>query len=88
MIYPGNPGRFEVAVNAPVVFLVVGNNDELANGVVELYSKYRKANVSAELHIYSNAGHGFGIRESNTGAVAGWIDRFYEWLLDRNFVKK
>jgi len=88
LIYPGNPGRFEVAAKAPAVFLVAGNNDDLANGIVEVYSKYKKANVPAELHIYSNAGHGFGIRDSNTGAVAGWIDRFYDWLADRNFVNK
>ena len=88
LIYPGNPQRFEVALNAPPVFLVAGNNDDLATGAAEVYLKYKKANVPAELHIYSNAGHGFGIRDSNTGAAAGWIDRFYEWLVDRKFVKK
>jgi acetyl esterase/lipase len=90
LIYPGNSGRFEVVNNAPPVFLVGGYNDrdDIAQGIAEVYLKYKKAKVPAELHIYSNAGHGFGIRERNKGAVAGWIDRFYDWLSDRNFLSK
>lgn len=87
LIYPGNSKRFEVVNNTPPVFLLAGYNDEIAKGIVDVYLKYKNANVPAELHIYSNAGHGFGIREKNTGAVTGWIDRFYEWLLDRELVK-
>ena len=89
LIYPGNSSRFEVVTNAPPVFLVGGYNDraDIAQGIAEVYIKYKKANVPAELHIYSNAGHGFGMREKNKGAVAGWIDRFYDWLSDRGFVK-
>ena len=90
LIYPGNSSRFEVAVNAPPVFLVGGYNDrpDIAEGIAQVYLKYKKANIPAELHIYSNAGHGFGMRERNKGAVAGWIDRFYDWLSDRGFLKK
>jgi endo-1,4-beta-xylanase len=90
LIYPGGSDRFEVAVNAPPVFLVGGYQDrsDISEGVAELYLKYKRANIPAELHIYSEAGHGFGLRTSNHGAVAGWIDRFYEWLSDRGFVKK
>jgi acetyl esterase/lipase len=90
LIYPGNSGRFEVVNNAPPVFLVGGYNDraDISEGIAEVYLKYKKAGVSAELHIYSNAGHGFGMRPKNTGAVAGWPSRFEEWLSDRGFLKK
>jgi endo-1,4-beta-xylanase len=90
LIYPGNSERFEVVANSPPVFLVGGYNDraDIAEGIAEVYLKYKKANVPAELHIYSNAGHGFGMRKKNTEAVAGWIDRFYDWLSDRGFLKK
>jgi acetyl esterase/lipase len=90
LIYPGNSGRLDVADNAPPVFLVGGYNDrpDIAEGLALLYIKYKKAKVSAELHIYSNAGHGFGIRERNRGAVTGWPSRFEEWLTDRGFLKK
>jgi acetyl esterase/lipase len=90
LIYPGNSGRFEVVPNAPPVFLVGGYGDraDIALGVAEVYMKYKKASIPAELHIYSNAGHGFGMREKNRGAVAGWPSRFEEWLSDRGFLKK
>jgi len=90
LIYPGNSARFEVVPNAPPVFIVGGYNDraDIAEGLALVYIKYKKANVHAELHIYSNAGHGFGMRDRNKGAVAGWIDRFHEWLSDRGFLKK
>ena len=90
LIYPGNSGRYEVANNAPPVFLVGGYGDrpDIAEGIVQVYLKYKKAGVSAELHIYSNAGHGFGMRARNTGAVTGWPSRFEEWLNDRGFLKK
>ena len=90
LIYPGNSSRYEVVANAPPVFLVGGFNDrpDIAEGIAQVYLKYKKANIPAELHIYSNAGHGFGMRERNKGAVAGWIDRFYDWLSDRGFLSK
>lgn len=90
LIYPGGADRFEVAANAPPVFLVGGYNDrkDISEGVAEVYLKYKKANVPAEIHIYSEAGHGFGLRAGNHGAVAGWIDRFEEWLSDKGFLKK
>ena len=74
LIYPGNSGRFEVANNAPPLFIVGGFKDrtDISEGVAKVYLKYKQAGVSAELHIYSNVGHGFGMRPTNKGAVAGW----------------
>jgi endo-1,4-beta-xylanase len=90
LIYPGNSARFEVVPNAPPVFLVGGYGDraDIAEGLAQVYLKYKKAGVPAEIHIYSNAGHGFGMRDRNKGAVAGWPARLAEWLDDRGFLKK
>ena len=73
LIYPGNSARFEVVPNAPPIFLVGGYNDrdDIAIGIAEVYIKYKKANVPAELHIYSNAGHGFGMREKKQRRRSG-----------------
>jgi acetyl esterase/lipase len=74
LIYPGNSKRFEVANDAPPVFLLAGYNDEIAKGVVDVYLKYKNAGVPAELHIYSNAGHGFGVRKKTRVLLpGGWI---------------
>ena len=81
-IYPGNPARFELVANAPPLFILGGSNDraDIADGMAQVYLKYRKANVPAEIHIYANTGHGFGLRKTNKGPVASWLDRFTEWI--------
>jgi acetyl esterase/lipase len=90
LVYPGGTARFEVAKNAPPLLLVGGFNDraDIAEGIAQVYLKYKKAGIPAELHIYSNAGHGFGMRERNKDASAGWPSRFVEWLNDLGFLKK
>jgi acetyl esterase/lipase len=90
LIYPGNSGRFDIVPNAPPLFLVGGYKDraDIAEGIANVYLKYKKAGVPAELHIYATAGHGFGMRATNKGSIAGWPDRFTEWLSDMGFLKK
>jgi endo-1,4-beta-xylanase len=89
LIYPGNSARFTVSKNSPPVFIVCGYNDrpDISKGMAELYLKYKEAGVPAELHIYSNAGHGFGMRATNKTASAGWPLRLAEWLTDIGIVK-
>jgi endo-1,4-beta-xylanase len=90
LIYPGNSSRLDVVNNAPPVFIVGGYQDrkDISEGVARLYLKYKEAGVSAELHIYANVGHGFGMRTTNKGAVTGWLQRFTEWMDDMGFLKK
>ena len=54
LIYPGGSDRFEVVTNAPPVFIAGGYNDraDIAEGMAQIYLKYKKAGVQAELHIY------------------------------------
>jgi len=90
LIYPGGSNRFEVVNDVPPLFLVGGYKDrsDIAEGIAQVYLKYKKAGVPAELHIYANAAHGFGMRSTNKGGVAGWPERFREWLSDMGFLKK
>ena len=90
LIYPGRSRDIQPIKDQPPVFLACGYNDrqDISEGLAELYLRYKKAGVPAELHIYSAAGHGFGLRESSRGAVAGWTARFSEWLGDRGFLKR
>jgi acetyl esterase/lipase len=90
LIYPGGSSKFEVVKNAPPLFLVAGYNDrkDIAEGLAQVYLKYKQAGVPVELHIYAKAGHGFGMRTPAKGAVSGWPERFTEWLNDMDFLKK
>jgi endo-1,4-beta-xylanase len=88
LIYPGRSERFTVAEDAPPLFIVCGYNDrpDISRGMAELYLKYKDAGVPAELHIYAEAGHGFGVRASDRGAHASWPERFKDWLGDRGML--
>lgn len=90
LIYPGRSNDIQPAREQPPVFLTCGYNDrqDISEGLAELYLRYKRAGVPAELHIYSAAGHGFGLRDTSKGAVAGWPARFVDWLGDRGFLKQ
>lgn len=89
LIYPGKSKLIEVAKDTPQAFIVCGYTDrpDIAHGMAEVYLKFKEAGVPAELHIYSAAGHGFGVREGTKGAVARWPARLEEWLSDKVLTK-
>lgn len=82
LFYPGGTNKMDAVKNAPPLFIAGGSNDspEMVEGMTKIYLKYKQSGLSAELHIYANTGHGFGMRSSNIGPVAGWPERFTEWL--------
>jgi endo-1,4-beta-xylanase len=90
LIYPGSSGRIAVTKESPPAFLACGYKDrpDISKGLAEVYLKFKEAGVPAELHIYAEAGHGFGLRETNRGAMAGWPGQFAEWLTDLGMLKK
>ena len=89
LIYPGTSNLFTVEKGMPPVFIACGYGDrpDIAEGMASLYLKYKAAGVKAELHIYSNAGHGFGYRPGTTTAAGAWPFRFREWLEDSGLLK-
>ena len=92
LIYPGRSGDVVPGKDAPPAFLACGEKDrqDIAEGLAEMYLRFKRAGVSAELHVYAGVGHGFGLRPTMKGPLAGWPDRFAEWLDGRGFqaVKK
>ncbi len=66
LIYPGGrPESFNVTKETPPAFLLVADNDRLADRTIAVYSALKKAGVSAELHIYARGGHGFGMHDTH-----------------------
>ncbi len=90
LIYPGLPRDMRLSKETPAAFLVCGENDRqnISQGLPELYLALKRAGVSAELHVYAGAGHGFGLRAANKGAVADWPARFREWLEAKRFLTR
>jgi len=89
LIYPAIPRDMNLSKQTPPAFLLCGEKDRenISQGLPELYLALKKAGVSAELHVYAGVGHGFGMRDRNKGAIAGWPARFHEWLDASGFLK-
>ena len=90
LVYPAIPRDMQLSKEAPPAFLVCGENDRqnISQGLPELYLALKRAGASAELHVYTAVGHGFGMRDRNRGAASGWIARFHDWLDARGFLKQ
>jgi len=71
----------DVPADAPPLFALCATDDplDLAAGSVKLYQQWIEAGVSAELHMYSKGGHGFGMKTQNL-PTDSWIERFGDWL--------
>jgi acetyl esterase/lipase len=89
LIYPGRSGDIQPTKESPPAFLACSYTDrkDISEGLAEVYLRFKKAGVPAELHIYATGGHGFGLRASNRRAVGAWAVRFEEWMTDSGFLK-
>jgi acetyl esterase/lipase len=66
--------------DAAPLFIALASDDDMAvRSSLPLYTKWRDAGHPAELHIFAQGGHGFGMRRQGLPAD-GWIDRFGDWL--------
>lgn len=73
--------EIEVPSDAPPAFIVAAADDLLvpATSSTKLFNDWVAAGKSAEMHIYSKGGHGFGMQKKSL-PVDGWINRFQDWL--------
>jgi len=89
LLYPAHPEIIQPTKDAPPAFLCWGFADfpMIADGMGTVYPRFRDVRVPVEMHVYSDAGHGFGLRPNDTSPAGKWIDRFYEWLGSRGQLK-
>ena len=87
-IYPAVPDDVNPPKDAPPLFLVQADDDKTVptpDHSVRLYEAWHNAGISAELHIYSRGGHGFGMKKRGL-PVDTWPARFLDWLQLQNIV--
>jgi endo-1,4-beta-xylanase len=89
LIYPGRAGNIWPTKSSPPAFLAASVDDrpDISEGLAEVYLRFKRAGVPAELHIYRSGGHGFGLRPANKRPFAQWIARFGEWMDDAGLLK-
>jgi len=90
LIYPAGIDQLKVLKNSPPLFLLGGwlDDPEISEGISKIYLKYKRAGIFAEMYIYADAGHGFGVRKNDPAAVSKWPLRFEEWLGRCAFLRK
>ena len=68
----------------PPTFIVHTHNDRSSSlGGALFYVGLKNAGVSAELHIYENGGHGYGVRARPNSNIGTWSNRMVDWLKKR-----
>jgi acetyl esterase/lipase len=88
-IYPGRYEPPSVPANAPPLFVVHATDDRTVpvDAAVGLYNAWNREKASAELHVFSSGGHGFGLRKM--GSVADrWTELLTGWLAERGWLRR
>lgn len=78
-----------VPPQTPPVFLVHGHNDLISppEHSVLMYLALKKAGISAELHLFANTAHDFGVRSADR-PYAQWTDLCQRWMRDQQFLRE
>ena len=78
----------QVTDQTPPAFLVHASDDKGVNpnNSIVFYQALLKHNIPAEIHIYQNGGHGFGMHNPTTKEE--WIDRCQNWMDANGWLKK
>ena len=77
----------QVPSDAPPIFLLAATDDQLglAADSVQIYQDWLAAKKPAELHLYADGGHGFGMRRQNLPSDR-WIELFAAWMKTRGLI--
>lgn len=74
--------EIQVTANTPPTFIMQTEDDPInAENGLYYYLALKKAKVPAEIHLYPNGGHGYGIR-SKTGGTSEYTQLIEKWLSD------
>lgn len=74
-----------VTPRTPPVFLLHAADDEsvVVDNALVLHRALRRARVPVDLHVFSQGGHGFGLRGATDAPVAVWPELVLRWIADR-----
>jgi acetyl esterase/lipase len=71
----------EVSADVPPTFIVHTDDDASTSlGAVLFYAELKKLKIAAELHVYGDGGHGYGLRKVPGSQISTWTDHAAHWL--------
>lgn len=78
----------QVPKSCPPTYLVHTDDDRSSSlGAVLFYAGLKKQGIPAELHVYGNGGHGYGLRAVKGSEISSWPDHAAHWLSTRGLLK-
>lgn len=85
-VYGTLMGDRPIPLAAPPAFIAAATDDSTlaSSSSLAVYSAFRKAMVPAELHIFENGGHGFGVLRQGKSSDQ-WMELLDRWLLVHRF---
>jgi acetyl esterase/lipase len=88
-IYAVAPENYQPPADAPPIFAAVAFDDNVrmtstATGLIE---KWKQVKVPAELHIFPDGGHGFGMNKKGKASDA-WTALLAQWLRRMNLLPR
>ncbi len=72
---------------APAFIVHTHDDGSTAVGAAKLYIALKQNEVPAELHVYQNGGHGYGVRPRPNSVISSWPERGTEWLKIRGLLE-
>ena len=80
-IYAVAPTDYKVPADAPPIFAAVALDDRemMTSTATGLLDNWKKAGRSAELHVFVDGGHGFGMNKKGKACDA-WTDLLESWM--------
>jgi acetyl esterase/lipase len=88
-IYAVAPEGYQVPADAPPLFTAVAydDNPRMTTTATALLDNWKKAKVPAELHVFPDGGHGFGMNRKGKSSDM-WTDLLGQWLQRLGLVAK
>jgi acetyl esterase/lipase len=88
-VYPAMRSAVPVPADAPPLFIIFSDDDQSVppDSAARCYAAWHAAGIPAELHIFGNGGHGWGMgQDGNLSDV--WFGLFTNWLETRRLLTK
>ena len=78
----------QVSSQTPPTFLVLADDDNVVppRNSIEFYMALKKYKIPAEMHVFRDGGHGFGMNKKNL-PVDQWPNLFIQWLKAQGITK-
>ncbi|WP_425613728.1 alpha/beta hydrolase [Anatilimnocola sp. NA78] len=78
----------QVPKTCPPTYIVHTDDDRSSSlGAALFYAGLKKHGIPAELHVYGNGGHGYGLRPVKGSQISTWPEHAAHWLGTRGLLK-